>query len=218
MRHPFAVLLWKEWREGWPVMTLLWIAAPLVNLGVFRWLYSESARGTRWSSLAVGFLSLAAALVGGRLFASEEEAGTIHFVMRHPVRSATVWAVKLAVGVAFLAVLYCAWIAVDHVGALWGPDVPDRHRVFAWVPVASFSAALLLSTMRGNTVLACVGGFIAAYCDLLVIMLLAELRRPHGASLAWIHYVDGMVAPVVLGSALLCLALSYAVFRVRVRA
>lgn len=98
MSRQLLALLWKEWREQWPVLVLLWALLPAA---AFLVCVHYGAR-TVWELFGMVFLSLGAATIGGRLFAPEGEAGTLGFLLRQPVRPAGVWGAKLVFGAASL--------------------------------------------------------------------------------------------------------------------
>lgn len=159
-------LLWKEWREQWPVLVLLWALLPAAGC----LLCVHYRTRTMWELFGMVFLCLGATTIGGRLFAPEGEAGTLGFLLRQPVHPAGVWGAKLAFGAASLAVLYLLWSVWDM--ALM-PPVLDPPGPVGWgLPLVAFSGALALSALVDNTMLATVGGFAVAFPQVFAIGLI----------------------------------------------
>ena len=272
MLRQLWALLWKEWREGWPVMVPLWVAAP----GVGAWVRS-GAEGERLpreymgSMLGVAFLCFAAALVAGRLFASEGESGTARFLLRQPVSRAMVWGAKLLAGVGFLAVLYGVWFAARGSEGQWliwltserraeyavseaegtleqglergtpaqrgesgvprpSPDLGvrrgtsrDGNQVSYWAnpqatwwALVAFGAALFLSTVLDNAVLAFVGGMVAWMPFAAGMGIYCQLAGSRIAEPEWDEVYLGTPALIaVLTSAAAFLALSCVAFHLR---
>ena len=219
MRRQLIALLWKEWREGWPVMVPLWLAAPVVGPFVCSRIEQDDRFWAehRESLLGVAFLCFAAALVAGRLFASEGESGTAKFLLRQPVSRAMVWGAKLLAGVGFLVVLYAAWLPAR------GSENP--FQVYAcgyvspqstWWPLIAFGAAFLLSTFLDNAVLAFVGGMVAwVPITALVCLACRAAGERSGAQYNGQLYMETVSLAAVLATAAAFLALSYAAFRWR---
>lgn len=226
MRHVWA-LLWKEWRQGWAVMLLLWaLAIPVGHLvgGQVRPWAGQAER----VMLGVAFLCLCASMVAARLVASEGEEGTIGFVARQPVEPGVVWSTKLLVGVAFLVVLYALWwatgprftvrselVTVTAGDRVLGTCFPQRAALW---PLVSFAAAFCLSTVVDNTILALVGGLVAAVAfatalRLGMFLLVSRLAAAGGApGLVVVPTLAVLMAVVVA-----LLVLSRLAFGVRVR-
>jgi len=225
----FRALLWKEWREGWAVMVPLWVAAPIVGA-----LVRGSIAAKRFpaeaseSMLGTAFLCFAAALVAGRLFASEGESGTLRFLVSQPVGRVTLWGAKLLTGAGFLAALYALWFAArgtEHqvLIMLMRESARDCTTYWAnpqaaWWPLIAFGAALFLSTVLDNAVLAFVGGMVVwmPFAAALGIWLrLAAERIP--APVADRAYLGAPALIAVLATAMVFLALSYAALRFRAK-
>jgi len=233
----FRVLLWKEWRQGWVVGVLGCGAAFGGCL-----LAQRLADVPQQAAYGTLFLSLAAALVAARAFASEGEAGTARFLMHQPVRTAAIWSAKLLMGALFLAALYGAWFWLRSGEFLWWlwaewaepqPGYMDIAPMMAFVPLFAFCAAFLLSGLLDNTVLAFVGGCTLSMVYTLWVRLLLALgaydlggaprwfvyETPYGRPDRYPVYSDasmaGWAAAALLAPAVLLLALSYLALRLR---
>jgi len=227
MLKQLRALLWKEWRQRRAVMLLLWALA--VPVGHF-----ASRQMRSWDDpaeevvLGVAFLCLCAAMVAARLAASEAEEGTFHFLARQPVEPGVVWSTKLLVGVAFLVVLYALWWAMGPWFTVRSELVPvtvgDRvlgtcfpQRAGLW-PLVSFAAAFCLSTVVDNTLLALVGGVVAAVAfatalRLGMFLVVSRLAAAGGG----VGLVAVPTLAILMGVVVALLVLSRVAFGIRVR-
>ncbi len=210
MNRQFTTLLWKEWREGWRVLLVLWVIMFAVGITAGTLSQRNPLRHTGGF-----FLCFASALVGARLFSSEGEAGTIRFLMRQPVKPATVWSVKLLTGAIFLAALYLLWFTTKGETGPWlmhdgfGEDRVTFNPQLVWVPLVSFSIGFFLSAILDNAMLALVGGCsITMGYGVVVVSLLklvaSRVETPIGDHV----YFGGIAVLAWLAGAVLFLALS----------
>lgn len=155
-------------------MALLWIALMRTVLSAH---VDEALTGERLFLLLVGWgvlLPMAAMGLGARLIARERAQREVEFSASWPVSRAQVWAAKLAVGLAGLAVLIAmAWLfvaaatplvtSVEDAGALTlGGPLGPHALVFTAVVVALFGLGLLMSTIRPSPFDALGSGLLAA--------------------------------------------------------
>ncbi len=217
MIKQFTALLWKEWREGWTIMTALWGIAAVVGV-LSRALANEEMQ----RSIGFGFLCFASALAAARLFSSEGETGTIGFLMRQPVKPTTVWGLKLLMGAIFVAALYLLWFAAErpessllmHIGSKKYKVIYNPQLMF--IPLLSFSMAFFLSTILDNTMLAFVGGVVLTVGYGMFVGLLLKLAAYRVESPIDGHvYFGGYALLAWLGGAVLFLALSRLSLRFR---
>ena len=207
-------LLWKEWREQWPVLLLLWALLPAAAFLVA----IHYRTRTVWDLFGMTVLSLGAATIGGRLFAPEGEAGTLGFLLRQPAHPASVWGAKLALGAASLAVLYLLWSVWDMVPT--PPSPGPSGPVGTALPLVAFSGALMLSALVDNTVLATVGGFAMACPQLLVVGLIVLALHKVMGKTSTIRGGDvstTLLLAIPLGTTALFIALSWIAFQLRRR-
>jgi len=206
MLRQLRALLWKEWREGWVTTVLLWCVVPGSGLLAFRPGGTEDWRVASFIAVWLG-----AAILGGRAFASEAEAGTLRFLARQPVSLGAVWFAKLVDGALGFAVLYLLW-ACTHRAEDWGHLLEEGNPHLGLLPPAIFAMAFFLSAATDNAVLACVGGFVSGFGLVLLVvafLMLSGIRPAEG----W----NPLMNAVVSIAGILFLVLSYAVFRYRMR-
>jgi len=94
---PFRALLWKEWRESWPL--LFAVAVGIIALG-----HGVRVRGRPETGLGLVFAAFLCGGMGARLFALESAFGTAHFLNERPARKGLVWAAKILLPAAALVV------------------------------------------------------------------------------------------------------------------
>jgi len=154
-------LLWKEWREGWP--TVLAGAVAMGGLWLV-WGWSDPRERTwqawrTWLIWSRVVLLVAAALLGGRAFASEMEAGTEGFLLALPARRGACWSAKV-VPVLLLLVLLAVlpawfemepWVRRSYPVGLLMPAIGCRWALLA---VAAGSLSLFFSTVIPRTITA----------------------------------------------------------------
>ncbi|MBM4030368.1 MAG: hypothetical protein FJ291_01115 [Planctomycetes bacterium] len=209
LRSRSAALAWKEWREARAIVLAL--AAGMLALHGVRLFEPVSA-----DLIQLGLLCFGAALLGGRPLAGEAQGGTLRFLMGLPVSPGAVWRAKLKASVLWLAVLY----------ALWGPGALLREDWWAWVllypclPLVHFALAFLLSAAADNAILACAGGFLGSFVVLWLVLYASwwAISTCLASVTPLAPGTTHAVYPVaIVSTALLLLAASYAVFRLRAR-
>ena len=146
------------------------------------------------SLAGVAFLCFAAAMVAGRLFASEGELGTAR-CPAPPAREPGdgLGRAKLLAGVGFLMVLYAGWLAAGGDEGQWliwvrrpGFPEPWGYPQSAWWPLIAFGAAFLLSAVLDNAVLAFVGGMVAWVPITALVCLFCEAAGERsGSGIPW---------------------------------
>jgi len=213
-----ARLLWKEWREVWPILgggVVLLVAAFAL------WLCRErpTTAGAWW---VVGVVGMFGVLMGGRAFASDSERGTDAFLLAQAVEREKVWLAKAAFGVGLPVLLAASAFLVEALGhRLPVPNVYGHEPHWAWflalalsATAATASVSLLCSTIIPTTLTASLAG---AGCVWLLVVGHQQIYgwdssiRQH-APLRPFDNLAHAVAPalIVIAAALLT---SYLIFR-----
>ena len=102
----FCALVWKEWRETWPLVVLG--AVPAIFLPAVFCVYEDR----RVMLCAFAAVALSSALLAARAFADEAERGTGAFLLALPASRASVWWSKM-----LLALVGPFWFAAGVLGA-----------------------------------------------------------------------------------------------------
>ena len=124
-------------------------------------------------------LPLFAAVLGASAFAPEVASGSMAFLLAQPVRKAAIWGAKVTVGLAALAAMPVAALAVDQalVFSIGAESVPSpwiftAAEIRPWVLVAVlnyYAAGLLGSVVFENPMSAIVTGYFAGVALVLKI-------------------------------------------------
>ena len=163
-----ARLLWKEWREVWPILAG---AAALVAAAFAAWHGTEHVgRAGPWC--VVGVFGL---LMGGRAFASDAERGTDAFLLAQPVERDRVWLAKAAFAVGLPLLMAGSTFVVEvlsydpphSIGLTQPPDWASFLLLALAVTAGTASLALLCSTVIPTTLTASLAG---AGCAWLIVV------------------------------------------------
>ena len=137
----------KEWRESCGIFMALLFGLAALRL---------ATRNQAPIPMDIA-LCFAATLLGARLFAHEREGMTMPFLLRLPISPWVVWRAKTMMGLAQLVALY--------------PMALGFNQMLFALPVLLFGAALFMSVMVDNVMLALVGGAAVGYVCLIGIVL-----------------------------------------------